>query len=866
MLLFLAAILHVQIKSQITGTIKNQYGLQIPAASIKFINRQDRSKIFKTRTDSSGNFSANFPLMQENTVNKSYFLTPYPNPNYGSVIIPFYKADENRLKIEIYNLIGQKIKTLEVNVKTIGYDQVRWQGQNSSSEPVSAGLYIAVLNNGQYRDYKKLTILSNQQQFINEIDPEKIVQAQTDQIKYDIVINTPSGAYDTISTKTFILNQDYEFVVHIDYSVPFSTSNKYLNIFNGSEYKPFFINGINLGVSIPGTQPGQLAASREQYRRWINRIGEIGINSIRVYTLHYPRFYEELQAYNEANPGDPIYLFQGIWLHEVVPDKNLYNLTQAFDNSIEEVVDCCHGNRTIEQRYGEAYGEYSTDVSTWIMGYILGREIQPVEIITTDSINSSINNYEGKYVNIAKCSPSEAWLAERIDHAIEYEKFNYQTERPLSISSWPTLDPLEHPTESGEYSSEDITSVDLADIDVSRADAGYFASYHAYPYYPDFINQDPNYREFVDKWGSNSYLGYLNDLKEHYNDFPLVIAEYGVPSSWGNAHFSHSGMHHGDHTEIEQGEYNVRLLNNIYDSKCGGGMLFSWINEWFKQAWITNPFSNRINRHLWHNVTSPEQNYGLIKFVEQEPDFQTWSIETSSDNIQRVLADYDSKYFYLSLEVYDFPADDTLWIGFDTYDAELGESILPNGKKIEKRAEFALEITSSDTSYLYVTQAYDLFGIYHYTSSPEQLYRSIPTDNAPWNLVRWKTNRFEDSIHKIGKIKNKLIGQIQTNRDGVRFYEDRTIVRIPWALLQFTAPTKREVIHDDRSTPTRETKISQGIAVTICYKDDILSTQRYKWDTWEKAPKVIPKEKKSLSIFQDGINQLYKRIGLYLQK
>ena len=33
-------------------------------------------------------------------------------------------------------------------------------------------------------------------------------------------------------------------------------------IWNGKEYIPVFVKGINLGVSIPGTQPGNLAASR----------------------------------------------------------------------------------------------------------------------------------------------------------------------------------------------------------------------------------------------------------------------------------------------------------------------------------------------------------------------------------------------------------------------------------------------------------------------------------------------------------------------------------------------------------------------------------------------------------------------------
>src|SRR6056297_2823121 len=103
--LWIILILYTQTKSQITGTIKNQYGLQITEAQVTFINLQDRTKTYTTTTNDSGFFTANFPLLEESPENKSHFLAPYPNPNRGNVIIPFYKADENRLKIEIYNLI-----------------------------------------------------------------------------------------------------------------------------------------------------------------------------------------------------------------------------------------------------------------------------------------------------------------------------------------------------------------------------------------------------------------------------------------------------------------------------------------------------------------------------------------------------------------------------------------------------------------------------------------------------------------------------------------------------------------------------------------------------------------------------------------
>ncbi len=127
-----------------------------------------------------------------------------------------------------------------------------------------------------------------------------------------------------------------------------------------------------------------------------------------------------------------------------------------------------------------------------------------------------------------------------------YEMDLYGTVRPTGISSWPTLDPLIHPTEQEvTESEEDDEKIDLANVVASDSSGGFFIGYHAYPYYPDFIIQDPYYSVESDFIGPNGYLGYLKELKKHYEGIPLVIAEFGVPSSWGSGHLSPTGMHHG---------------------------------------------------------------------------------------------------------------------------------------------------------------------------------------------------------------------------------------------------------------------------------------------------------------------------------
>ena len=415
----------------------------------------------------------------------------------------------------------------------------------------------------------------------------------------------------------------------------FSIQDEQFGIWNGQEYIPLFIKGINLGVSVPGTQPGQLAATREDYRRWFRLIREAGYNTIRIYTLHYPRFYEELRSYNLENPQRPLLLLQGVWLEEQEIYRDLYQLTSAFSQETREVIRAVHGDITIEHRFGKAYGSFVADVSQWVAGYLVSREIFQDEVAVTNAARPDKTTFQGTYLSLEEdASPTEVWMLEHLDSLVIFEMENYGVIRPVGFSSWPTLDPITHPTEGLLYDSqEDDQQIDLADVTWPDSSGGFFIGYHAYPYYPDFIVQDPEYNAASDEMGPNSYLGYLTDLKDHYKGIPLVIAEFGVPSSWGSAHLTRSGMNHGGLTEEEQGRYSIRMMDNISEAGCAGGIQFSLIDEWFKQTWITNPYSAREYRHYLHNITSPEQNFAILSYMPRpEPFFVAVNFKNSEIN------------------------------------------------------------------------------------------------------------------------------------------------------------------------------------------------------------------------------------------
>lgn len=633
---------------------------------------------------------------------------------------------------------------------------------------------------------------------------------------------------------------------------PFSTNASHLTLWDGEKYVPFTVKGTNLGIAVPGTFPGELRATAADYSRWFTEIQAAGFNCIRLYTLHFPVFYQTLDSFNRANPNKPLLFFQGVWLEEEIPnyDHNLYSLTPFFRNEIRENVGAVHGNRFIAPRIGKAHGTFNTDVSRWNLGYIIGREIYPDEVLNANAAHPADTVYEGQYLSLRGADPAETWITAQMDFLLQFEMTEFGTQRPISCSSWPTLDPIAHPFEINR--GEDTAKIDLSRVDISKAPAGIFISYHAYPYYPDFMSKDPAYQSAFDAYGQNSYLGYLRDLKSHYQNLPLVIAEYGVPSSWGIAHFAQSGMHHGGLNELDQGKLNLRLFENILASECAGGIHFAWMDEWFKRTWINDPTDYIADsRIIWHNITSAEQNFGVIGYRRPNSTPQNWTDFGTGNAVEKMDMVGDPTFLQLQLRLgSSFRNNDTLWLALDTYADALGERRLPTGDTLSHGAEFVLRITNARADLL-VNEAYDTYGIWHNVPSPQQLFRSIPSTGASWKTVRWRNNTGEAEIQYIGHLGMReplapLMSDHAVQKDG----QDLRI-RLPWTLLNVVAPDAHKVLH--RRPGTNDT-ITDGIRVSSLYRQQLQTTPtRYLWPGWTNVLDVQPYQKQSYSIMQERL-------------
>nr|WP_236044419.1 hypothetical protein [Halomicroarcula salinisoli] len=371
------------------------------------------------------------------------------------------------------------------------------------------------------------------------------------------------------------------------------------------------VRGLNIGMAKPGYFPGSAAITREEYDRWLEDIGAIA-NVIRTYTIHPPAFYRALSAYNAA-ADSPLYLLQCTWVpHDpLVRAADATGVSDAVDRELRRTVDVVHGSTTLPERAGHADGVYDADVHDALLGYLFGIEWPPSVVAQTNR-RLGEGSYAGSYVE-SDGTAFERWLAARLETVAAHGSTTYGTQAPVGFVNWVTTDPLEHPYEP--FAGEDAVAVDPDEVATTDAFApGAFAAYHVYPYYPDLLNETPAYVNYVDHRGEhNSYAGYLDDLADE-TDLPLLVAEFGVPSSRGIAHRDVDGRDQGRHSERAQGEMVAAMYEDIVEAETAGGIAFTWQDEWFKRTWNLDARSVPHRRPYWSNIETPEQQFGLLAF------------------------------------------------------------------------------------------------------------------------------------------------------------------------------------------------------------------------------------------------------------
>ncbi|MFO8069990.1 MAG: hypothetical protein R6U02_08495 [Alkalibacterium sp.] len=701
---------------------------------------------------------------------------------------------------------------------------------------------------------------------------------------------------DTYNTKQAVNKDERSDIdMYTDEGVAYHSrmSDTHFEIYRDGNWEAFEIQGVNMGMAKPGSWPGESAITFEEYGRWIEQIAEMGANVIRVYTVHPPEFYQALWLHNQQSQT-PIYVMHGVWIDEAglenTLDAYLPANIDAFEREIEDVIDVVHGNVTIEPKIGHASGKYAYDISQYVLGYILGIEWYPLMVEETNALHENSDEFEGDYFSTAGANAFEKWLAARMEFITAYETSNYEMMHPISFTNWPTTDLLDHPAEPS--AEEDLVSVDPNNIYESKhLKTGYFASYHVYPYYPDFLNYEEKYLDFTDHRGQkNSYAGYLNELIDAHR-MPLIVAEFGVPSSRGMTHVNPFGWNQGFLSEKEQGDIVVRLFEDIHEQGAAGGIMFTWQDEWFKRTWNTMELDDPDRRPYWSNVQTNEQRFGLLSYeTHKKPldgDRDKWQederlTQKEEGLLRSVSVDHDEAFLYLMID-YDpkeWNSETDLNLLLNTIDGQGNRSVPFVEKQIfEQGIDFVIEISGEDESRVWVDSYYDPFYYqYGYELSFLEDDHVIKNNEGQFNPVNLALSKpmvipstgleVPFDYYETGALKE---GVGSPESEAYESLADYTIneesgmveMRIPWLLLNVKDPSQKEILGDLWSEGLTASTDFETIDISVMatkkkqlidqLPNDGLTNKEmlpYSWENWEQ-PDYEERLKQSYDIIKD---------------
>ena len=92
--------------------------------------------------------------------NESFLLNQnYPNPFNSATTIAYTLANASTVTIEIYDVLGKKIRTLFHDKQNSGQYSVNWNGKNALGNKTSSGVYFYKINTKNFSATRKMVLL-----------------------------------------------------------------------------------------------------------------------------------------------------------------------------------------------------------------------------------------------------------------------------------------------------------------------------------------------------------------------------------------------------------------------------------------------------------------------------------------------------------------------------------------------------------------------------------------------------------------------------------------------------------------------------------------------------------------------------------
>ena len=137
-----------------SGTFRTVY-FAFPFEAID--NAPDRATVMQRVMDWL--FGTTAVAESESLVRPAWLAQNVPNPFNPDTEIRFSVPARGHVRLSIYNVEGQRVRTLEDGIREPGEYAVHWNGLDNTGHSVASGVYFCALEAGNAVETRKMTLL-----------------------------------------------------------------------------------------------------------------------------------------------------------------------------------------------------------------------------------------------------------------------------------------------------------------------------------------------------------------------------------------------------------------------------------------------------------------------------------------------------------------------------------------------------------------------------------------------------------------------------------------------------------------------------------------------------------------------------------
>ena len=165
---FIGLVLSVSVgaESLLEGRVRLSSGQPAVGVQVRLFDLTDLRRFVGTTTDETGHFA--LPLRVLSTVRGTALPTNfalgqnYPNPFNPSTIIPYQLPVSAHVRLEVFNLLGQRLATLVDGVRSAGVHMAQWDATDAAGRAVGAGVYIYRLSSDDQTESQRMVLVDGQ--------------------------------------------------------------------------------------------------------------------------------------------------------------------------------------------------------------------------------------------------------------------------------------------------------------------------------------------------------------------------------------------------------------------------------------------------------------------------------------------------------------------------------------------------------------------------------------------------------------------------------------------------------------------------------------------------------------------------------